>query len=247
MSRPSGWSSPAVVDAVRAAIGRATQPTRNHLTVAAVAVVLGLLAVGQLRGLAGAPSLSGLSALELTQVIANLNARNDQLRNEIAGTSRQAQDLTETRARGETVVDQLRGDLERIRAWSGVTEVAGQGIVINVQGRIGGDGVEDLLNELRNAGAEAIAIDGTRLVMSSVVAGAPGGLSIENTALGDSFEIRAVGSPQILTGTLTRTGGVIAQIGATYPEATVNVTPVDHVAIPATTRDLIPDDATPRL
>ena len=46
-------------------------------------------------------------------------------------------------------------------------------IAITVRGQIGGDGIEDLLNELRNAGAEAIAVDGVRIVMGVVVAGAP--------------------------------------------------------------------------
>ena len=74
--------------------------------------------------------------------------------------------------------------------------MAGQGIVITIQGQIGGDGVEDLLNELRNAGAEAIAVAGVRVVGGVVVAGTPGELSIENEAIGDAFEIRAIGSPR---------------------------------------------------
>jgi uncharacterized protein YlxW (UPF0749 family) len=79
------------------------------------------------------------------------------------------------------------------------------------------------------------------------VAGAPGGLSVENHAIGDSFEIRAIGSPQILTGTLTRTGGVIAQIGATYPVAQLTVTPADRLTLPATDRTLLPTHGQPRL
>ena len=107
--------------------------------------------------------------------------------------------------------------------------------------------LDDLLNELRNAGAEAISVDGVRIVSGVVVAGAPGGLSVENHAIGDSFEIRAIGSPQILTGTLTRTGGVIAQIGATYPIAQLTVTPADRLTLPATDRTLLPTHGQPRL
>jgi hypothetical protein len=46
---------------------------------------------------------------------------------------------------------------------------------------------------------------------------------------------------------LTRTGGVIAQIGATYPDATLTVTPVDRLTLPATERSLAPIYAEPRL
>ena len=217
------------------------------MSVAAVAGFLGILVVGQLHGQQGVPGLSALTATELTQLIANLTAGNDQLRTEIADLTSQESKLGDAQDRGETTVGELNGDLARIRAWAGLAPVTGQGIAITVQGPIGGDGIQELLNELRNAGAEAIAVDGVRVVSGSVVAGPPGGLSIENDALSDGFEIRAIGSPQILTGTLTRVGGVVAQIAATYPEARLIVTPVETMTLDATQRTLGPTDAQPSL
>jgi uncharacterized protein YlxW (UPF0749 family) len=219
----------------------------SRLTVALVAALLGVLAVGQLRSQSGAPALAGLSASELTQLIANLTTGNDQRRAEVADLSDQKSHLEAAHDRGETTVDQLTADLAQIRAWAGLTPVTGQGIAIVVGGPIGGDGVEDLVNELRNAGAEAISVDGVRIVTGVVVAGAPGALSVENTSIGDSFEIQAIGSPQILTGTLTRTGGVIAQISATYPDAQLTVTPADQLTLPATDRSLVPAHGQPKL
>jgi uncharacterized protein YlxW (UPF0749 family) len=201
----------------------------SRLSVALVACLLGLLVVGQLRGQAGVPGLSNLTATELTQLIANLTTSNDLLRAEIGELGRREATLAAAGDRGETAVDELDDDLARIRAWAGLTAV------------------EDLFNELRNAGAEAIAVDGVRVVTGVVVAGAPGELSVENKALGDAFEIRAIGSSQILTGTLTRTGGVIAQVETAYPDATLTVTPVDRLTLPATERTLVPTDAEPRL
>ena len=219
----------------------------SRLTVASVAAILGILAVGQLRGQSGAPALAGLSATDLTQLIANLTTGNDQFRAEVTDLQGQQSHLEDAHDRGETTVDQLAADLARIRAWAGLTPVTGQGIAIVVRGPIGGDGVEDLVNELRNVGAEAISVDGIRIVTGVVVAGAPGALAIENSAIGESFEIQAVGSPQILTGTLTRTGGVIAQIGATYPDAELTVTPAEQLDLPATDRSLLPSHGRPRL
>jgi uncharacterized protein YlxW (UPF0749 family) len=226
---------------------RGANRLESRLTIALVASILGVLTVGQFRGQAGAPALAGLSATDLTQLIANLTTGNDELRAEITDLRDQAAHLTEAHNRGDTTVGELTADLARIRAWAGLTSVSGQGIAITVRGQIGGDGVEDLLNELRNAGAEAISVDGVRVVTGVVVAGGPGALSVENNAIGDAFEIRAVGSPQILTGTLTRTGGVIAQIGATYPDAQLTVTPVDMLTLPATERTLVPAHGKPRL
>lgn len=219
----------------------------SRLSVAVVAGILGILAVGQFRGQSGAPALEGHSATDLTQLIANLTTGNDRLRAEITDLTVQQARLTQARDRGETTVDQLTTDLARIRAWAGLTPVTGQGITIVVRGPIGGDGVEELLNELRNAGAEAISVDGVRVVAGVVVAGAPGELSVENHAIGDAFEIRAIGSPQILTGTLTRTGGAIAQVGTTYPDARLTVTPIEQIMLPATDRTLVPAHGKPKL
>lgn len=219
----------------------------SRLGVALVAGILGLLAVGQLRGQAGVPGLAGLSAQELTLLIANLADRNEQLRGDVSELSRQEARLAAANAGGVTTVGQLRSELRSIRAWAGVTAVTGQGVTINVRGAIGGEGVEDLLNELRNAGAEAIAVGGVRIVPGVVVGGGPGALSVENVALGDGFEIDAIGSPEILTGTLTRAGGVVAQIATTYPEAVLTVTPTNRLTLPATSRSLVPAYARPRL
>lgn len=240
---PTRVRSRARLDIASARRPRAT----SRLAVAAVAALLGVLAIGQLRGQAGVPGLSGLSATELTQLIANLNAGNDRLRDEVDALGRQEQKLKDAHDRGQTTVGDLGSDLSRIRAWAGLSPVTGQGISILITGPIGGDGVEDLLNELRNAGAEAIAVDGVRIVTGSVVAGAPNALSVENHPIGATFEIRAIGSPQILTGTLTRTGGVIAQVTSTYDAARITVTPLDSMTLPATDRDLTLTDATPKL
>ena len=220
---------------------------RPQLALTAVAVVLGVLVVAQLRGQANASGLASLSTQELTVLIANLSARNDQLRTEVASLESQLLAIGGAKARGESAVDSLRSDLAKIRAWGGLVGVAGPGVTVTINGPIGGDGVEDLINELWNAGAEAVAVGGVRVVPGVVVAGAPGSISVDDTALADGFSLTAIGSPQILTGSLTRTGGVIAQLAAVYPDARVTVTPLDRLAIPATTRSLVPSDARPRL
>jgi uncharacterized protein YlxW (UPF0749 family) len=220
---------------------------RSQLTVTAVALLLGVLVVVQLRGQQQSSALAGLSAQELTVLVANLDAHNEQLRGEVAALQAQLGDIDAAQSRGDTSVDGIRRDLARVRAWAGLDPVTGQGVTITVSGPVGGPGVEDLVNELLTAGAEAVAVGNVRVVPGSVVAGAPEALSIENTPLGDPFEIRAIGSREGLTGSLTRIGGVVAQLSATYPSAVVTVTPVDSLVLPATSRTLQPAYGTPRL
>jgi len=220
---------------------------RNRLAVTAVAFVLGLLVVAQLRAQSSAPALSGLTAQDLTVLVANVSAHNDNLRAEIAGLERQLADLQAAQSRGESAVDALREDLSRIRTWAGVVAVDGPGLTITIEGAISAGAVGEVLNELRNAGAEAIGIAGIRVVAATIVAGEPGALVVDGLELDDPFEIVAIGSPQTLTGSLTRIGGVIAQIGATEPGVTLTVTPGERVHASATTRDLVPGHGRPRL
>ncbi len=220
---------------------------RKRASITAVTLILGILVVAQLRSQGVNTGLASQSAQDLTLLVANLNTENEAIRGEVAALERQLATLSDTRSRGQSAAGQLRQDLDKIEAWAGLRAVDGPGVSIRVNGAIDGEGVEDLVNELRNAGAEAIAIDGVRLVPGSVVTGASGALFVEQTPLGISFEIRAIGSPQILTGSLTRTGGIIAQLSVSFPEATVSVTPLDALAIPVTERDIVPVHGQPSL
>ncbi len=220
---------------------------RAQLTLTVVALVLGLLVVVQIRSQSAGDGLDTLSTQQLTVLVANLNDHNAQLRTEVATLQQEAQVLQAARARGESSVGELRSDLAEFQGWSGMAAVTGPGIRLTVSGPIAGEGVMDLLNELRDSGAEAIAIEDVRVVPSTVVAGAPGALSVLDQAVPDPFTIDAIGSPETLTGSLTRVGGIVAQLAATYPSATVTVTPVSRLALPASTRVLVPAHGVPRL
>jgi uncharacterized protein YlxW (UPF0749 family) len=219
----------------------------NHLTLALVAFVLGLLLVGQLRSQDQQAGLGTLSATDLTVLVANLNTRNDQLRGEITSLEVELAKLASGQTTGRSSADQVRSDLARVRAWTGLDAVSGSGIRVTISGPISGDAVQDLLNELHNAGADALAVEGVRVVVGSVVSGAPGGMSIEGSVLPDPFEVSAIGNPATLTGSLTRAGGIVAQLAATFPAAQLTVVPVDLLRLPATKRSLVPRDATPQL
>ena len=221
--------------------------TRSQLAVAAVALVLGLLVVVQVRAQAGNAGLAQLSSQDLTVLVANLNARNDQLRREVSTLEDELAALNQNQARGDASLDELRADLRRVRAYAGLDPVGGPGVTISISGPIDGSGVEELINELRNAGAEAIGAGAIRIVNGAVVSGAPGAASIGGARLGPVFELSAIGAPDKLTGSLTRSGGVIAQLAATEPDVSVTVTPVDRIELPATTRSLVPAHGEPRL
>ena len=218
-----------------------------QLALTAVLFILGVLVVAQFRSQAADPGLSALSVSELTELVANVTTRNNQLREEIATLERQRATVAAAVARGDTSSTQIRSDLNRVLGWSGVLPVTGSGIRITVNGPLPGDAIELLLNELRNAGAEAAAIGGVRIVPGVVATGPAGAVVVRGVPLVDPLVLSAVGQPQVLAGSLGRAGGPIAQLNARFPEVTVSVVAVDLVTVPATDRDLTPHLAHPRL
>jgi uncharacterized protein YlxW (UPF0749 family) len=219
---------------------------RSQLALAAIALLLGLLVVVQLRAQQAGTGLETQSSQDLTLLIANLTTRNDQLRGEVADIQDQLDAMAAANARGETSVGRLRGELERARTWSGEDPASGPGIRVLLFGGVPAAAISDLVNELRNAGAEAISIGGVRVVVGTTPVGAPGALSVEGTPLGPRVEVMAIGNPAVLTGGLTRAGGLVAQLQARYEEVLVEVTPLDVVAVPAAGRSLAPVRGVPR-
>src|SRR5262245_21144761 len=118
--------------------------------------MLGLLVVVQINSQSGGDRLATLSAQDLTLLVGNLNTDNDRLRGEIASLQRQLDSLELGGSRGASSIANIRADLDRIRAWSGQDAVAGDGVTITIRGPIGAPDVEDIINELHNAGAEAM-------------------------------------------------------------------------------------------
>lgn len=228
-------------------LGASFRAPRSQLVVGLVTFVLGLLLVVQFRSQAGDTGLAVMSAQDLTVLVANLNTHNDQLRGEVSNLERQLAELERGRSSGATSVSQIRSDLGRIRAWSGLDPVAGRGVTITVAGQISGPSLENLINELKNAGAEAVAIENVRVVPGTVIGGVTGKVSVDAKALGDPFTIRAIGKPTVLTGSLARAGGIIAQLGATNPTTTVDVAETQRIEMPATTSTLLPSHGHPRL
>lgn len=119
---------------------------------------------------------------------------------------------------------QLQEDLDNTNRLLGLTEVTGSGLILTLsdQDRIklketGGDPTqaivhaEDLIqiiNELKNSGAEAISINGQRIVaMSDIVSISGDIIRINGERTTDPFEIKAIGETDRLLSALRIKGG----------------------------------------
>ena len=67
------------------------------------------------------------------------------------------------------------------------------------------------LNELRAAGAEALSINGERILATSEIRCAGPTISINNTKKAAPFEIKVIGDPDTLENALKMPGGAVDQ------------------------------------
>ncbi|MGH2467279.1 MAG: DUF881 domain-containing protein [Candidatus Limnocylindrales bacterium] len=219
---------------------------RSRIAVSAVAFVLGLLLVVQFRAQNAAGGLAGLSTQDLTTLVASLNDRNAQLRTQTAQLQAQLAQMQEQQRTGQSNVGDLEAELARIRLWTGLDPAVGAGVGLIISGQVAPDAVDDVLNELRLAGAEAMAVEGIRVASGSVVGGVSGRLTLEGRTLPSPLHIVALGDPANLAAILSRPGGVIGRIQVAQPDVGVVVSQSPSgLAVPATGRDLEPADARP--
>ncbi|HTI28883.1 MAG TPA: DUF881 domain-containing protein [Methylomirabilota bacterium] len=213
-------------------------------TMFAVAVLIGMLGVGQLNSQARPIEISRLSATELSTLIETLTARNRELRSGLADIRDQLRQYELSGPQGESALQVSREDLRRITAFAGLAAVDGQGIVMNVNGNLDAIALNDLINELRNAGAEAIAVDDVRITARSVATEGPRAIELDGVEVGERFTLRAIGSPDGLLGAMERPGGIISQLKL-FIKATIQIRQAESVVLPASEVSLLPVIGTP--
>jgi uncharacterized protein YlxW (UPF0749 family) len=215
-----------------------------QLSLFAVALVIGVLLVGQLRSQARPIELSSLSAQELSALIESLSSRNVQLSDGLADLRERIREYERAEVQGQSTLEQAEEDLERIAAFGGLRAVEGQGIVVELDGSFDPTAVNDLIHELRNAGAEALAVDDIRVTASSVAVAGTSTIEIDGVPIGRTFSISAIGSPDGLRSAMERPGGILTLLQQSI-DAVFTVKTVRNLQIPVTDRDLTPQVARP--
>ena len=211
---------------------------------ARIALLIGMLLVGQLRSQARPLELSNLTAQELSTLIETLSVRNVELSEGLTDLREQIRDYERAEVEGQSDLATTEEFLRRISAFGGLVAVEGQGIEIQAEGSFDPVSVNDLIQELRNAGAEAIAIDEIRITAASVAVLGTSAIEIDGVPIGSTFQIRAIGSPDGLQAAIERPGGILRLFEQSI-DARFTLTQTDRLVVPATNRDLTPSAASP--
>jgi uncharacterized protein YlxW (UPF0749 family) len=202
-----------------------------------VALLLGLLAATQFRSQdVYSRSLQLETPSSLTTVIANLSERNNELRNEIFDLRRDLEDAQSSVASGKGTLSEGERQVARLRVFAAQSPVSGPGIAIRIEGSFDERAMSDLVNELRNAGAEAIAVNDTRIGPRTYFsATVDRSLAIDGRPMRGPWTVRAIGAPDVVYVAMTRTGGIIGQFELIYRNSRFVVSKETTLALPALT------------
>lgn len=234
-------SPPGVLRRLRGGIGAPVL-----LAVAAAAV--GFLLVGQLQGpRRESPPLAAESEGDLARILADLNSEADALQNEVAELKVQLGELRRSSQDETAAADAAAEQLRSLQVLAGTTAVTGPGVVVTISdpnGLLTYDTMIDMVQELRDAGAEAIAVNDHRIGVATAFAERDGHLTVDGSSLTAPLRVGAIGQPATLEGGLKIPGGAVDAV-STVKGVRVQVLKQAKVDLPALSRPPSLDAAKP--
>lgn len=196
--------------------------TRANVVVAVLAISLGFAIAAQVRQ----TDLEGLVDLredELVRILDDVTQENSRLSEEI-------RELENTRAQlasgatSEEARAAAQARLDSIQVLSGTVAATGPGVVITItdpERRVTAALLLDTLQELRDAGAEAVDINGVRVVGSTYFTDADGAVAVSGRRVEGPYVISAIGDPPTMAAAMDIPGGVRESVRRLNAEADV--------------------------
>jgi uncharacterized protein YlxW (UPF0749 family) len=180
--------------------------------VAVILAALGFAAVVQVRANDRDTNFVGARQSDLVALIDTLSLATDRAQSEIADLQRTRASLLNDAEASRTALEVARKQAATLGILDGTLAAEGPGIRITVKAAPGALGTDQFLNgleELRNAGAEAIEINDTvRVIAQTAISDSPGkGLEVGGVAIRPPFVLDVIGDPHTLSTALDFEGG----------------------------------------
>jgi uncharacterized protein YlxW (UPF0749 family) len=188
-----------------------------------VAVLLGLLGfalVVQVRSTQKVGVLANARQEDLVQILDELSNRSDRLRQEVSTLTSTKEKLTTGTGATEAALAEARRRTQQLGILAGTVAATGPGVLVRItdpQDQVSASVLLDVLEELRNAGAEAVQLEGTgdaggvvavRVVAQTALEDRSTGIAADKTHLVAPFRFIALGDPGTLAGAMAIPGGV---------------------------------------
>lgn len=219
----------------RLAVALSPRRTRTQAMVGLLFVGLGFALAAQVRAVSTDDALSGARQEDLVRILDGLDARNDRLTAELRDLEDTRDELRTGTGTSSTAVQEARDRAQTLGILAGTIPATGPGVVVTVRdpaGQVDAASLLDAVQELRDAGAEAIQLGPVRVVaQTALVDGTAGSVVVDGTTLRAPYEIVAIGDPRTMAAALRIPGGVIESLRNL--DARVSVQESDEVTVSA--------------
>jgi uncharacterized protein YlxW (UPF0749 family) len=226
-------------------LSRLLRPRQRRVdaAVAALLLILGFAAAVQVRSTQDDEGvLASARQEDLVAILDDLSSRSARLRQEITTLTATRERLTSGSGQDTAALAEARRRTQVLGILAGTVAARGPGVVLTISdpdGKITADVLLDALEELRDAGAEAVQIAGpvdedgpvtgpsstraVRVVAATafVDAGDDGGVEVDGTLLRAPYRFTVIGEPATLAAALAIPGGVTDNVEQRDGEAVV--------------------------
>lgn len=200
-----------------------------YLSLILVCLVLGLLLVIQLRSQHDIRQAA--SSADWGFVVADLIDSNLRLRAEVEALQAQLDQFQDIGG-GGALLESLVDEVNHLRVINGLVAVSGPGIELAIEGPISVLDLHDLINELRNAGAEALALNGQRIVAWSAIGSDGEHVTVDGQPVHAPYHLEAIGQAQTLEVALNRPGGLVRLLQQARTGTSIAVNKRDRLTLP---------------
>ncbi|MGW4779625.1 DUF881 domain-containing protein [Streptomyces filamentosus] len=198
--------------------------TRAQLVVALLLACLGFGLAIQVSSTSEGSALRGARQEDLVRILDELDDRTQRLEDEKARLEKQRSELESSSDQAEEARRQTQEKERQLGILAGTVAAEGPGITLTVTDPVGAvesDMLLDTIQELRAAGAEAIQVDGVRVVADSYFTGGGDDMRIDGTPVTAPYVFKVIGKPEDLEPALNIPGGVVQTLEKEQATATV--------------------------
>ena len=130
------------------------------------------------------------------------------------------------------VLESLVDEINQLRIANGLVEVSGPGIEILIVGPVSVLDLHDLINEIRNAGAEALSLNGQRIVTWSAISYDGDSVTVDGEAVQGPYRLRAIGDGDAMEAALVRPGGILHILVQSREDISTEVQQKEKITLP---------------
>lgn len=162
---------------------------------------------------------------KLKQELKALREERASLNEQLESVQQQLGEISGAASKESVIVKNLTDDLNRYRAFVGLTKLSGPGLIITLDNPASEQNysgeknlaydyrlILDLMNELYSSGAEAVSINEQRIINNSEIRLAGRQLNVNMIPLAPPFVVKVIGDYETLNGAIMQRFGVISGI-----------------------------------